>query len=83
MTSLRTAVQFGIFTALFAAIVVILPLLTKKRTQCAFFCPLGPVQALANKINIFELKTDADRCVFCGLCEKPAPSRPLTREKAD
>ncbi len=54
VTSLRTAVQFGIFTTLFAGIVVVLPLLTKKRTQCSFFCPLGPVQALANKINIFD-----------------------------
>ncbi|HEX7372606.1 MAG TPA: 4Fe-4S binding protein, partial [Thermodesulfobacteriota bacterium] len=73
VTSLKTAVQFGIFTALFAALVVILPFLTKKRTQCAFFCPLGPVQSLANKINIFELKTDPGRCVSCGLCEKACP----------
>jgi ferredoxin-type protein NapH len=73
VTSLRTAVQFGIFTVLFAALVVILPLLTKKRTQCAFFCPLGPVQSLANKINIFELKIDPDRCVSCGRCEKTCP----------
>lgn len=73
VTSMRTAVQFGIFTTLFAALVVILPLLTKKRTQCAFFCPLGPVQSLSNKINIFELKIDPDRCVSCSLCEKACP----------
>jgi polyferredoxin len=73
VTSLRTGVQFGIFTGLFAALVVILPFLSKKRTQCAFFCPLGPVQSLANKINIFELKTEPDRCVSCGLCEKACP----------
>lgn len=73
VTSLKTAVQFGIFTALFAILVVILPFLTKKRTQCAFFCPLGPVQSLANKINIFELKIDPNRCVSCGLCEKACP----------
>jgi len=73
VTSLRTAVQFGIFTGLFAALVVILPFLTKKRTQCAFFCPLGPVQSLTNKVNIFELKSDPGRCVSCGLCEKACP----------
>jgi ferredoxin len=73
VTSLKTALQFGIFTTLFAAIVIILPLLTKKRTQCSFFCPLGPIQALANKLNIFELKTDPTHCVSCGLCEKACP----------
>ena len=73
VTSLRTAVQFGIFTTLFAGLVVTLPFLTKKRTQCSFFCPLGPIQALANKINVFELKTDPARCIPCGLCEKACP----------
>ena len=66
-------VQNGIFIVLFAGLVIALPLLTKKRTQCAFFCPLGPVQSLTNKVNIFELKSDPGRCVSCGLCEKACP----------
>jgi ferredoxin-type protein NapH len=81
VTSATTAVQFGIFTTLFAVLVVVLPFLTKKRTQCSFFCPLGPVQSLANKINIFELKADPDKCISCGLCEKACPLMAIDRVK--
>ncbi|MBI4875363.1 MAG: 4Fe-4S binding protein [Acidobacteria bacterium] len=39
--SLETAIQTGIFLSLFFGLVIVLPWLTKKRTQCAFFCPFG------------------------------------------
>ena len=42
-------VQNGIFVLLFAGLVVVLPLLTKKRTQCSYFCPFGAFQSLFNK----------------------------------
>jgi hypothetical protein len=58
VNSLETAVQTGIFLTLFVGLVVVLPVLTKKRTQCAFFCPFGAFQSLFNKVNVFDIRID-------------------------
>jgi ferredoxin-type protein NapH len=73
-------VQNGIFVTLFAALVIALPLLTKKRTQCAFFCPFGAFQSLFNKTSVFEVKIDKTRCTPCVLCQKSCPTMALTEE---
>ncbi len=72
-------VQNAIFIMLFAGLVIALPLLTKKRTQCAFFCPFGAFQSLFNKISVFEMKIDQSRCIpGCQLCQKSCPTMSLT-----
>jgi polyferredoxin len=73
-------IQNGIFIALFAALVITLPLLTKKRTQCAFFCPFGAFQSLFNKTSVFDVKIDKTRCTPCVLCQKSCPTMALTDE---
>jgi len=73
-------IQNGIFIALFAGLVIVLPLLTKKRTQCAFFCPFGAFQSIFNKISVFEIKIDKSRCTPCVLCQKSCPTMALTDE---
>jgi len=50
-------VQNVIFILLFAGLVIVLPFLTKKRTQCSWFCPFGAFQSIFNKISIFEVKS--------------------------
>ncbi|MGB8258831.1 MAG: 4Fe-4S binding protein [Terracidiphilus sp.] len=76
----ETAIQMGIFVTLFAGLVVALPLLTKKRTQCAFFCPFGAFQSLFNKVNIFEVRIDRAKCVDCTLCQSSCPTMAITPE---
>lgn len=73
-------VQNGIFIILFAGLVIALPLLTKKRTQCAFFCPFGAFQSLFNKTSVFDVKIDRTRCTPCVLCQKSCPTMSLTEE---
>lgn len=73
-------VQNGIFVILFAALVIVLPLLTKKRTQCSFFCPFGAFQSIFNKTSIFEVKIDKARCQPCALCQNACPNMSLSRE---
>ena len=78
--NVETAMQFGIFVALFLGLVVALPLLTKKRTQCGFFCPFGAFQSLSNKINLFEIRFDRAKCVDCTLCQTSCPTVALSKE---
>jgi len=73
-------VQNGIFVVLFAGLVIALPLLTKKRTQCAFFCPFGAFQSIFNKTSVFDVRIDKSRCTPCVLCQKSCPTLSLTEE---
>jgi len=73
-------VQNGIFVVLFAGLVIALPLLTKKRTQCAFFCPFGAFQSIFNKTSVFDVKIDRTRCSPCVLCKTACPTMSLTDE---
>jgi len=73
-------IQNGIFVVLFAGLVIALPLLTKKRTQCAFFCPFGAFQSIFNKLSVFEMRIDKARCTPCVLCRNACPTMSLTPE---
>lgn len=73
-------VQNGIFVVLFGGLVIALPLLTKKRTQCAFFCPFGAFQSIFNKTSVFDVKIDQTRCSPCVLCQTACPTMSLTEE---
>lgn len=73
-------IQNGIFIALFLGLVIALPLLTKKRTQCSFLCPFGAFQSIFNKTSIFDVKIDKSKCTPCVLCEKSCPTMSLTQE---
>lgn len=38
------------------------------RVFCRFFCPLGALYGLFNKLSIFGIKLEKPKCVDCGLC---------------
>lgn len=40
------------------------------RPFCKWICPLGAFYALFNKVSLFRLTVDADRCTACGACSK-------------
>ncbi len=74
VNSLETAIQTGIFAALFLGLVVAIPLLSKKRAQCSFLCPFGAFQSIFNKTDVFEVRIDREKCQPCVLCEKACPT---------
>jgi ferredoxin-type protein NapH len=81
VTSLKTLIQFVIFVSLFAGLVVVLPVLTKKRTQCGLFCPFGAFQSLTNKVSGVDIRIDPDKCVKCGACIRVCPTFSMDEAK--
>jgi ferredoxin-type protein NapH len=78
-TSLLIIVQTVIFVALFIGLVIVLPLLSKRRIQCGLFCPFGAMQSLLNKINVFEVRIDPDQCSQCQQCIRTCPTFSLDK----
>ena len=81
--NVETAVQAGVFLTLFLGLVVILPVLTKRRTQCSFLCPFGAFQSLFNKTGIFEVRIDKSKCKPCVLCEKACPTLSIGKDSIE
>ena len=71
--SFKRLIQTIMFVGLFVILVVILPILSKRRTQCGLFCPMGPFQSWTNKINIFDIRIDKEKCTKCQKCIKECP----------
>jgi polyferredoxin len=74
VTSVIVLIQTIVFTLLFLGLVVILPILTKKRTQCSFLCPFGAMQSFTNKIDPFEVRIDKKKCTRCKVCINVCPT---------
>ena len=73
VTNFESFAKFVIFAGLFIGLVIVLPILTRKRTQCAWFCPMGAFNSLFNPINAFDIRIDQDRCLKCGKCVRNCP----------
>jgi ferredoxin-type protein NapH len=80
VTSVESATKAGVFVSLFAGLVVILPVMTRKRTQCSFLCPLGAVNTLSNKVTPFTMKIDKNACSECFKCVDACPLFALSKD---
>lgn len=77
VTSTIVLMKTIVFVSLFAGLVIILPILTKKRIQCTTLCPMGALCSLANKINVFDVRIDKEKCTECMKCSKVCPTLSL------
>jgi polyferredoxin len=80
ITSAKTVIQAIIFISLFIALVMVLPALTRRRTQCSLFCPMGAFQSFTNKINVFEVRVDPEKCIKCNKCIQTCPTFSISEE---
>ena len=83
VTSTKILIQTIIFASLFIGLVIVLPILTKRRTQCAFLCPFGAMQSLTNKINVFDVRIDKEKCVKCKRCIQVCPTLSMSEESLE
>jgi ferredoxin-type protein NapH len=74
ITSVKTALQAVIFVSLFIGLVMVLPALTKRRIQCSLFCPMGAFQSWTNKINVFDIRVNPEKCIKCKKCIQVCPT---------
>jgi ferredoxin len=72
--------QAIIFITLGMGLLVILPVVTKKRTQCGLFCPLGAMQSALSPLNPYRMRIDYDACTGCRKCEAACPTFSIVSE---
>jgi ferredoxin-type protein NapH len=82
VNSFVRVIQTFLFVILWAGLAVALPLLTKKRTQCSLFCPMGAFLSLSSKLNLFHLKIDKEKCSGCGVCEHTCSAFSISTDSA-
>lgn len=80
VTSVESATKAAVFVSLFGGLVVALPIMTKKRTQCSFLCPMGAVNTLSNKVTPFTVKIDKTACNECFKCVEVCPLFAISRD---
>lgn len=77
ITSFGSWLAAVLFISGFTGMVVVLPLLTRKRFQCATFCPFGALQSLLDRISPFRIRIDSASCVSCMACVAACPVNAL------
>ena len=83
VTSVESGLKAIVFASLFGGLVIGLPIFTKKRTQCAWFCPMGALCSITNKVNIYDLRIDKEGCIKCRKCIKACPVQALDKESLE
>ncbi len=73
VNSIPSLIATILFVGLFLGLVVLLPILTKKRMQCSTLCPFGAFASLTDRFSIFQMKIDSEKCVGCMKCASACP----------
>ena len=71
--SIPSLIATVMFIGLFLGLVVVLPILTKKRTQCSSLCPFGAFASLTDRFSLFQMKIDTEKCSGCMKCASTCP----------
>lgn len=64
------AVQAVLFWSILIGFVILLPILTKKRTFCSLICPFGALVSLCSKASPYKVTINQEKCISCGKCQE-------------
>lgn len=73
VTDVASYIAFIAFILLFFGLAIVLPILTRRRTQCMSLCPFGAFQSIAGKVSPYRVRIDAEKCSACGRCAAVCP----------
>lgn len=68
--AMRGAAGFLFRWKLVILIITLLSSIIIYRPFCRYVCPLGAVYGLFNKISLYRIKIDSEKCVGCAACQK-------------
>jgi polyferredoxin len=69
-SAMRSAAGFLFKWKLVILIVILLSSIVIYRPFCRYFCPLGAIYGIFNKISFYRLRVDPTKCTKCGTCQK-------------
>jgi len=76
-------VQAALFWSVLAGFVIILPILTKKRTFCSFICPFGALVSICGKVSPYKVTINKEKCIPCGKCQDACPVFAIENKSSD
>ena len=66
--TVHTSIVLGIASGILLSVIVLSVLF--YRPFCKWLCPLGAFYALFNRVSLFQMKVDKNKCVSCGKCAR-------------
>lgn len=72
-TGMAGKIQNAAMIILGVVFIVILPVLSGKRSFCGLICPFGAWQSFFGRINPFRVSRDENSCAGCGQCGQTCP----------
>lgn len=76
-------IQLVIFFLMAFGFLIILPLLTKKRTFCSFVCPFGAWQSIVGQVNPYRVSIFKEKCIKCMKCMNVCPMVAISKESLE
>ncbi len=72
-SGIRSAVRYFFFIKLAILFAFLFAMVTIKRPFCRFFCPLGAIYSLFNRVSFLKMEVDESLCSYCDLCKDVCP----------